>query len=167
MIDLWGNARFVVVVAIVVCLLNFGVPCGFSVSSQDATSAIANAEHMLQMAFVNVSDAENRGANVSTLLGQLSVAGADLTLAETAINAQNYTEAVSQATESEMLTESVARSAVGMKNAGTGWFTSFLSVFAVALVASTVIVAFLVLGWLWFKRYYGQKLSRLRPEVAA
>jgi hypothetical protein len=153
--------------ALAVCSLMICLPRVFGVSGQDAATAIASADHALQMAFVKLSDTERAGVNVSDLLSPLNVAGLDLTMAEAASEGGNYSEAVNQAAMSEALAESVARDAVAMKSEAGGWFSGVLPTLVFGSVGVGVLVAVLALTWLWFKRYYGRKLLESRPEVTA
>jgi hypothetical protein len=105
--------------------------------------------------------------NVSSLLSGLDEAGLALTMAEAASNNGNYSEAVSQAAASEALAEEVGNEAVALKSGAASWRSGVLSLLVIGASSAIVFIAVLALAWLWFKRYYGRKLSRSRPEVAS
>lgn len=165
--NLRGWVRIVVAAVLAVCLLTTGLPRVFGATSQDAATAISEASNMLQAAFVNVTDAEKAGVNVSSLLSGLDEAGLALTMAEAASNNGNYSEAVSQAAASEALAEEVGNEAVALKSGAASWRSGVLSLLVIGASSAIVFIAVLALAWLWFKRYYGRKLSRSRPEVAS
>jgi hypothetical protein len=154
-------------VVLAVCLLTIGLPRVFGVSSQDAATAIGGASNVLQAAFVSVADTEKAGVNVSSLLNGLDEAGLALTMAEAASNNGNYSEAVSQAAACETLAEGVEKEAGAMKSGAAGWFSGILSLLVIGASSAIVFIVVLALTWLWFKRYYGRRLSRSRPEVAS
>lgn len=160
-------ARIAAVVALAACLLMIGLPHVYGISSEDAATAIAGADHALQAAFVSVSTTEKAGVNVSGLLSRLDEAGLALARAEADSNSGNYPEAVNQAATSEALADDVAKDAVAMKSEVAGWFTNVLPGFEVGFLSAGVLVVVLAVMWLWFKRYYGRKLSGSRPEVTA
>jgi hypothetical protein len=157
--------RVAAVAALAACLLMIGLPRVFGVSSQDAATAIAGADHALQAAFVSVSDTEKAEVNVSGLLNRLDEAGFALNMAEAASNSGNYSEAVNQAVASEALAEGIAKDAVAMKGEAVSWYSSFLPILEMGVVGAGVLVVVLVLTWFLFKRYYGRKLLGSRPEV--
>jgi hypothetical protein len=126
-----------------------GLPRVFGVSSQEAAAAIADAEHALRTAFVNVTDAERAGVNVTDLLNKLNEAGLTLNMAEAA----------------RALADSVAKNAVGMKGEAANRFSNVLSASIIGLLSASVFVVALLLMWLWFKRYYSSKFLEFRPEA--
>jgi hypothetical protein len=156
-----------VALTLALCLPTVGLQRVFGVSSQDATATIASADHALQAAFVNVSDTERAGVNVSGLLSRLDEAGLALAMAEAASNSGDFSEAVNQAAVSEAAADSVARDALALKSGAEGWSSNVLFSFEDGFLGVGVFVVVLALTWLWFKRYYGRKLSKSRPEVTA
>jgi hypothetical protein len=153
------------VVAFTFCLLA-GPPRALGVSSQQSANAIAGADQALRAAFVNVSDAERAGANVSGLIARLNVAGSEFTSAQVAFDAGNYSDAVSLAGLSRVLADGVAVDAGELKNdavaqTSSRWMTVFLS-----FVGSAASVAVLFLVWRRFKRFYWNRLLKNKPEVA-
>lgn len=156
------------VAVLTVCLLIIGLPRVFGVSSQDASTAIANAEHALEAAFVNVSEAERAGVNVTGLLIQLDDAGYTLTAAEAALNSTpaNYSAAVIDAVTSETLADEVAGDAIALKNAAGGSILfGFWGVLIAGFAGMGILVVILALTWVWFRRYYSRKLSKSHPKV--
>lgn len=159
----WG-VRVLTVSVLATCLLMISLPRVSGVSSQDVATAITTAEKALQAAFVNVSDTERAGVNVSSLLSRLDEVGAALTMAETEANSGNYSEAMSQAAAGEALAEGVSREAIALKN-GAGDSFSILIIFLSSFAVAGVFLVILALTWLLFKRYYFRKLSESRPGV--
>ena len=161
-----GRVKIVTVAILALCLLMIGPSRVLGVSNQDAATAIAGAEHALQAAFVNVSDAEKIGVNVSGLLSRLDEAGFNLTLAEAAFQNENYSGAMSQAAASEALADSVAKDAISLQAGAEGWSSDFLQPLFVGSMSAGVFVVVLALTWFWFKRHYGKNLAKSRPRVA-
>lgn len=150
--------------AIAICL--FGcLPHVFGASLQDASSALENAKQALQTAFVNVSEAEKSGVNVSVLIYQLNEAGGNLTSAETAFSNSDYSETVNLANVIQTLANGVSTDAEAMKSQAPRGFSSSLKTLAASFLASGVFIAILALAWLSFKRYYLRSISKSRPKV--
>jgi hypothetical protein len=137
----------------------------FGVSYQDAAGQVADADQALRSAFDSVVGAEQQGANVSLLLSRLDGAGSDLNLAEVALAAGNYSEAISYAGVCRSAALSVGADAVALGNdtavvAANWWMTVVFSV-----ASSVVFVVGLFSVWRWFRRGYLQKVMGSRPEV--
>jgi hypothetical protein len=120
-------------------------------SSQDATTAIADANHALQVSFAAVANAESAGVNVSGLLSGLNEARANLAMGEAAMDSGNYSEAINQANACTEIAENVSEEAVVLKNEAPGWLSSFLSAYAIELLGGSVFFVVLLLTWVWFK----------------
>lgn len=141
------------------------VPRGFAVTSQDAVTSVTTADAALRSAFVNALDAEQNGSNVSALIVRLNDAGSNLTLAEAAFDAGNYSDAVNLANNCKGLADSVSGDAAVLKSdavsaAGLWWETILLSVFG-----SVVFVVVLFLIWRRFRVDYVKRVLKSKPEV--
>ena len=139
----------------------------FAVTYQDAAGQVVDADQALRNAFNTVVVAEQQGANVSLLLSRLDGAGSDLTLAEVALAAGDYSEAISFAGACRSEALSVDADAVALGNdaaivAGDWWM---MVVFSVASSLIFVVVLFFV--WHEFRRGYLKKVMASRPEVTA
>jgi len=156
--------RIVTVVAIAVCLLA-SLPRVSGVSAEDAATAVAGADHALQVAFVTVVDTERAGGNVSGLIARLNEAGSALTSARGAFDAENYLDAASLAASSEGLADGVVADAGVLKEDAVdqvaGWWMTVLF----SVVGCAVFVMVLFLEWRRFVRFHADRLSGSRPEV--
>jgi len=137
----------------------------FGVSYQEAAGQVADADQALRNAFTSVVDAEQQGANVSLLLSRLGMAGGNLTWAEVALAAGNYSDAVSFAGVCRSVALSVDSDAAVLGNnaavvAGNWWMMVVFSV-----VSSVVFVVVLFFVWHRFRRGYLKRLMGSRPEV--
>ena len=137
----------------------------FAVTYQEAAGQVSDADQALRNAFNSVIGAEQQGANVSVLLFRLDGAGGDLTWAEMALAAGNYSDAVSFAGVCRSEAVSVDADAVVLGNeaavvAGNWWMMVVFSV-----VGSVVFVVVLFFVWRGFKRGYLKKVMGSRPEV--
>jgi hypothetical protein len=135
------------------------------VTYQDASSQVADADQALRNAFTSVLSAEQRGANVSVLLFRLDEAGDNLTWAELALAAGNFSDAVSFAEVCSSEAVSVGSNAVALGNdalvvAGEWWVMVVFSV-----VGSVVFVVVLIFVWRGFKGSYLKKVMGSRPKV--
>jgi hypothetical protein len=144
-----------------VCLVH-GV---FAVTYQDAAGQVADADQALRSAFDSVVVAEQDGANVSVLLTRLNWAGGNLTWAEMALAAGNFSDAVGFAGVCRSEAVSVEADAVVLRNdavivAGNWWMTVVFSV-----TGSVVFVVVLVFVWRRFRQGYLKRVLKFRPEV--
>lgn len=148
-------------VVLSVCLVHDA----FGVSYEEAAGQVADARQALEDAFNRVVDAEQKGANVSLLLSRLDEAGTNLTWAEAAVAAGNYSDAVGFAGVCRSEADAVGADAVGLGNAaflaGGNWW--IMVVFSVA--GSMVFAVVLFFVWRWYKQRYLKKIMKLRPEV--
>lgn|GEM_PF-1979951 len=163
-LDLKHWIKIALFLIIVTCLLS-GLPAVLGFSAEDASMGIAGAKRSLQIAFVNVSGAENAGGNVSALLIQLNEAGSDLTMAEVAFSNSNYSEAVNQAHTCKALADSIASEAATMENQAGDRLSRVLPVLVGGFIGSVALIVVLALTWLWFKRHSTGRLLRSRPKV--
>jgi hypothetical protein len=90
------------VIRVCVVALIFSVnylPLCFAVDAPQASTVISQAEQDLKDAYINVSEADSAGADVSLLLERLNRAGAFLSNADSSFKAGSYEDAVTLATE--------------------------------------------------------------------
>jgi len=132
----------------------------------EAVVRVGEADAALRGAFVAVVGAEGAGANVSGLLVRLNVAGGLLSSAVVAFQDGNYTLAVERAGDCVGLADGVLGDAGLLKadavaHAGGWWVTVSFSA-----VGSVVFVGVLLLVWRLFRRFYGERFLKSRPEVA-
>lgn len=158
----WVNV--LALLAIAVCSVAI-LPHVHGISAEEAAAAVADADHALKAAFVTVSDAEKVGVNMSSLMSQLNEAGLYLNLAEEALNGGNYSAAVNEAATSDALAVGVAQDAVAMKSGVAGWPSNVMFTLLIGFLSASLLVVVLLSMWFWFKRYYGRKLAKSRPEV--
>ena len=158
-------ALALLVLAICALSLRGGV-CFASGGDGALLPTFADADAALKRAFVAVSDAEAAGANVSGLLGELDVAGRNLTMAEMAYVAGNSSEAATIAGQCVALANAVAGEAANVKSQAVAdaravqWRAISFSV-----VGVFAFLIMLVLVWVLFRRSYGARLLKARPEV--
>lgn len=130
-----------------------------------AQAALNEADSGLQEAFAAVLAAEDAGANVTVLVGNLTEAGSVLAGAEAAFAAGNFTGAVGLAGVCRDSAQSVEDDAGVLRNdslraAGSWWVPVGVSVLA---GAGFVVVLFVV--WRFFRRSYLKRLMGFRPEL--
>jgi hypothetical protein len=137
----------------------------FGVTYQEAAGQVADASQALGKAFDSIANAEQNGANVSLLLSRLDWAGSNLTWAEMALAAGNYSDAVSFAGVCKSEADAVGVDAVVLGNnavlaAGNWWRMVVFSV-----VGSAVFVVALLFVWRRFKAGYVKRVMKSRPEM--
>jgi hypothetical protein len=139
-----------------------------TVGENEAASALTDAERSIGSAYRAVLEAEQAGANVSSLLDQLNEAGQNLSVAHIAYAQGDFQKASDFANSSRNIGEEVQNAAVNLKNsmlyesAQRMWLT---------IIGSTigVIIVFLGSFWVWRvlkSRYYGRVLG-MKPEVSS
>lgn len=162
--------RFLVFCFLGLLVLAVFVGQGFvvwGVGRDDAVVRVGEAEDALGGAFVAVVGAEGAGANVSGLLVRLNVAGGLYSSAQAALEEGDYSLAFVRAGDCVGLADGVLADAGLLKadavaHAGDWWVTVSISA-----VGSVVFVGVLLLVWRWFRRFYGGRFLKSRPEVAA
>jgi hypothetical protein len=158
----WVTAVFMVALILIVEY----VPACFAADASLAGKAIDQAERDLTEAYVNVSEADSAGADVSALLGKLNSAGFYLSEANVSFKAGNYDYAVALAMDCSNAVNGVADEAANLKSYteevrdNTIFWAVFVSVLG---VLSVVVLGFL--GWGFLKRRYFRELLNKRPEV--
>lgn len=159
-------ALALLVLAICALSLRSGV-CLASSGDEALLPTFTDADAALKRAFVAISDAEAAGANVSGLLGELDVAGKNLTMAEAAYAAGNSSEAATMVGQCVALANAVAGEAANVKSQAVvdaravQW-----TAISFSIVGTFVFLIMLVLVWILFRRSYGTRLLKAKPEVA-
>jgi hypothetical protein len=117
-------------------------------------------------AFDGVLAAERAGANVTSLLAQLDVAGGVLAQAENSYRSGYYNAAEVQADRVPPLAQAITISAQGAtQTASVSNQNAFWLTIAFTGIGASVFVCVLFLGWRRFKRGYTKKLFGSKPEV--
>jgi hypothetical protein len=137
-------------------------------ASDEASSAIGEADSALRLAFEAVLEAERAGVNVSDLIVKLDGAGGLLAEAENAYRVGNFSEAISKADKCSMLAHGVVDEALGLKSSALADAQkAVLQTLTFSCVGGVAFLAVLFFVWGWFKRAYAEKLMRMKPEVAS
>jgi len=146
------------------------VACGplHASTGEEASSKIASADDALKLAFKRVLDAEEAGANVSSLTSDLNEAGESLAEAEVAYRNGNLTGAAGLADRCSALAETVSVEALALKDSALADSQqAFRSTFVFSTAAASALVAALILSWFWFKRAHARKLLGMKCEVVS
>ncbi len=133
--------------------------------ASQADEKLSAASRAVEQAFNAVSEAEQTGANVTTLITQLNAAAKLLAEAENSYRNGDF-NAVDQVDNAIPIAQQVTASAIEAKQAALAnsqnafWFTIAFTVIGIA-----VFVLALFLSWRWFKRRYVNNLYTAKPEV--
>jgi len=149
-------------------LLQFSVPWVGAVDEDVVTLGLADAEEALGSAYGAVLDAEMAGANVSGLLGKLSVGGEYLAEAYVCYRLGVSENASRFAGLCYDIVGDVGSEAVGLKSEAHGlWVLDFLvrMIWSVGGVIVVGVVGFVV--WRVFRRRYLGRVLGSRPEVVS
>jgi len=140
-------------------------PHVYGLGSTEAMQRINDAEVSLTDAFRKVADAEGAGGNVSSLIGGMNEAAGYLDLAKVAYVNGEFDVAYDKAGECAGLAGNVAGDAVELKGqaaiAAGGWWM----VVGFSVVGGVVFSLVLYGVWVWFRRFYARRVSKMRPEV--
>jgi hypothetical protein len=137
-------------------------------TGEEASSRITSADDALKLAFKRVLDAEEAGANVSSLTSDLNEAGESLAEAEVAYRNGNLTGAAGLADRCSALAGTVSVEALALKDSAlTDSQRAFESTFVFATVGASLFVEALILSWFWFKRAHARKLLGMKCEVVS
>ena len=157
------------VIAVFIIALIFTIeylPLCFAVDASQASKAISQAEQDLNGAYINVSEADRAGADVSLLLDRLNSAGAYLSNADSLFKAGNYEDAVTLATECSYTVRGVADEAETLKSYAQGIHSNIIFwSFFVSIVGLISVIVLGFWGWGFLKRRYSRELLNRRPEV--
>jgi hypothetical protein len=138
--------------------------CG--VSGQEVTATISDAEQTIGFGFKAVLDAEQAGANVSSLLVKLNEGAELLSRARMAFEDGNLDEAARLSGLSSEVGSQVESEAKALEveagNAAVNRFWLYLGSSALAMV---VVVLVTFLGYRFLKRRYFEHLLEMKPKV--
>jgi hypothetical protein len=147
----------------------FLVPMAVAETSKDqAASALANADEAVSSAYQAVSKAEESGANVSSLLVRLNVAGEYLANADIQYRLGKFENATRFANLCYSVGEEVKNEAVDSKNqAYSLGVTDLVVKMTVSMLGVVVIVFLSFFVWGAFKRRYQKRVLGMKPEVVS
>lgn len=137
----------------------------FGIDSVEAARRISDAKTSLADAYEKVASAESAGGNVTTLIGLLNQAAADLDSANVAYANGEFDVALANASECVLYATAAGSDAVQLKGQATSaaneqWMTVLYSVLGI------VIFSIILYGvWRWFKRTYWRRVLLSKPEV--
>jgi len=163
---LWSR---LLVLSIFLCLLfTVSVPRVYASDKDDAAVVVSNAEEVLGVAFESVLEAEQAGADVSGLLGRMSLGGEYLGEANVRYRAGAYEEAVLFAGLCIETVDSVWGEAVELsgKAERLGEIDFVVRLFGSAVAVVVVGVTGFV-AWRVFRRRYLERVFELKPEVVS
>ncbi|MCJ7719729.1 hypothetical protein MUO69_07360 [Candidatus Bathyarchaeota archaeon] len=146
------------------------VACGplHASTGEEAFSRITSADDALKLAFKRVLEAEEAGANVSSLMSDLDEAGESLAEAEVAYRNGNLTGAAGLADSCSALAGTVSVEALALKDSALADSQqAFESTFIFSTGGVAVLVEVLILSWFWFKRARARKLLVMKCEVVS
>jgi len=131
------------------------------VGEDEDASGLIDAEEKVILAYLAVLDAENAGANVSSLLVQLNEAGEFLARAHVEYRLGNFEEASHFADSSRNIGVGVQNAAVELKDLASREGTQHM---LFTMIASVVGVASIALGslliWYFMKKHYSGGFSK-------
>jgi hypothetical protein len=148
------------------CVMFF-VAAGRGQIDQD-NSSIQAANDAVNQAFIAVLDAEQAGANVTSLLSQLNGAAKLLANAENAMRAGNADNAANNADTAVSIARQVTSQAQRNKESALASKQDALVInIAWTITASVILVIILILLWWWTKKRYVNTLMKAKPEVVS
>lgn len=159
-------AGIVLVVLLALPLFSF-IATASAVSESETTSALNDADETLASAYLVTLEAEDAGADISSLLIQLDEAGVFLASAHMSYRSEDFNQAIDFANSARNIGEEVQKAADGMKNLAlienvNHWDLIILITFI--WVVLTILGSFL--GWHVFKKRYFKRVLKMKPEVA-
>jgi len=129
-------------------------------------SQLTEADTAVKKAFSAVLEAEDAGANVTSLLSRLSDGENLLAQAEMAYKVGDVSRAIDNAADASAIASEVEDSALSARFAASiNSQTSFWSTAAILTVAGAAFVVFMFLIWIRFKKSYIERLRNSKPEV--
>lgn len=162
--------RFSVIIMIFLVLVSeFSIATVFGeINENEAASALMDAEEAIESAYRAALEAEQSGANISSLLGQLNAAGENLSLASMAYRQGDFQKASDFANSSKNIGEEVQTAAVDLKNSASYESVERMWLTMIGSIVGVVVVS---LGsfWVWrvFKRRYYDRVLGMKPEVSS
>jgi hypothetical protein len=146
-------------------LAAFTVSCK-ATNTNEVSSKISEAENALTHAFTTVWKAEKIGANVSSLVDDLSRARELLDEAEIAYANEDLDSALNKADQSLTTANNVLGHAKSLNDlASAEAQRSFWLTFAFSSVGAVLFIIALILVWVWVNRLYAKKMLKMKPEV--
>jgi hypothetical protein len=142
------------------------LPVCFAVGEADASIAISQAEQNFKLAYVEVAESENAGANISLLLNKLEVAARYLSESDSAFRVGDYESAFSLASECSISLQGVVSDAERLKiNAEISNNAAFLLTAVGSGIGIGLILFFGFLGWRYLKKWYLKRVLNMKPSV--
>jgi len=163
------HGKFILVAIMMLVVSAFSVFVAFAQSDEDTVvSALTGAEETTASAYESVLEAEKEGANVSSLLVQMNVAGQLLAEAQVAYRIGNFGEAVRLAGICLEISERVRNEADDLRiRAYESRVMGFWLTVSGSLVGAFSVGFGGFWGWRVFKRHYYRRVLRMRPEVSS
>jgi hypothetical protein len=165
------NRRFTRVAAVLftvflsVALVLHALPGAAASDEAEARASLDQAVLRLQAAFAAVLAAEDAGANVTVLAGNLTEAGSVLASAEAAFSAGNFGSAVSLAGVCRDSAQNVKDDAGLLRSEALRAAMSWWVQVSVSALAGAAFAVVLFVAWRLFRRSYLKRLMGLRPEL--
>ena len=151
---------------VLVLLAVLFVPSCFAVGACEATTAVGQAEHDLDSAYIAVAEAEDAGADVSALLNKLNSTGDFLSEAYAALSIGNYVSASVLAIDCSSAVEGIAGDAARLKaDAEKTHSDRFLFAVVESSVGLVLLLVFAFSGWKFLKRRYYRRVLDMKPHV--
>jgi hypothetical protein len=160
--------KFVVLAVFLILVLSFCVLMRPLVLAEqgDAESAVVSAEQQIEVCYSAARAAEAAGANVSSLMGELNVAGDLLSRADVAYRAGDFASAISLASQSEQVLGNFVSEANALRFDAIHQRNYDLIVDGVESGVGLVLLCVLgLLGWRFVSRWYGRRVLGLKPVV--
>jgi hypothetical protein len=139
-----------------------------SISQEEAEAKIGEAEGAFNAAYNAVLEAERAGANISTLIVKLNVAGGFLAEAKNAFRVGNFSEAFGKAENCLAMLDGIAENALKLKGLAMAESQkAFWQSLVFSCLGSFGFLVGLFYFWSRFKSAYTKKLLKMKPEVAS
>lgn len=144
--------------------------CVFGVSAEvtaaQARGVLDDVSVSLEKAFVAVADAEAAGANVTGLKAKLNQSGVLLAYANASFSVANYTGAVALALQANETVNGVQTEASELAiSARENWSMRLNWALLESSIGVSLAVFFVLVVWVYFKRYYVRRVLGWKPEV--
>ena len=161
-----SKASFAVILILIFILYSVLPFSARGVNCREFSATISEAEQAVAAGFEAALDAEQAGANVSSLLVRLNEGGEFLTAARMAFEDGNYSEADRLSGLSSEVAAQVESEALILKveaaNVAANKDRLYLASSAVAII---VVVFATLLGYRFVKKRYFERLLKMKPEV--
>ncbi|MBX5327268.1 MAG: hypothetical protein ACQXXH_01625 [Candidatus Bathyarchaeia archaeon] len=156
-----------VLVLFVVCVFS-SISRGFAETTEvEAYGVISNVSGFLERAFLAVGDAERSGANVTLLKVRLNYAGLLLANASASFGVGDFSAAVDFALLANDTVNGMGDEAYQLKTAAeVARVERFHWSILVSSLGISLVVFVVLVGWVYFKRYYVRRVLGLKPEVS-